>query len=333
MSHIQKGRVLVTGANGLLGSNIVEELNKQNYCAIAMTRKGANKLGLAGLRYVPFEGQVTDENDIDQAISDCDYVIHSAAQTRHPVNKLESYQEANIESTKLVVKACVKYKVKRLVFVSTANCFSNGTIENPGNESKGFMPWLEKSGYAYSKHLAQEYVLKEAKAKGLEVVVVAPTFMIGGRDAGPSSGALLLHGLKNRFVFCPPGGKSFVDVRYAAEATVNALTMGSSGEAYLLAGQNLTFSSFFKKVEELTSQKKFLLKPSYGSLKTVASICEKWNNSFSSSLPFDKVTQRLFCLDNYFCNDKAQKELNMKETRIEHAMEDAIAWFKTYKYI
>ena len=76
------GKVLVTGANGLLGSNIVDELIKRGYPAVALVRKNSNRLALAGLHCEIFEGEVTRFSDLEKAISGCSYVIHCAASTK-----------------------------------------------------------------------------------------------------------------------------------------------------------------------------------------------------------------------------------------------------------
>ncbi|NOX45523.1 MAG: NAD-dependent epimerase/dehydratase family protein, partial [Chlorobi bacterium] len=216
-------KVLVTGANGLLGANIVRQLSAKGYLVRAMLRKGSDKLSLKGAKFELFEGEITRPGDVAKAVSGCGYIIHSAARTSQSPTKPEAFVKINIEATSNLIESCKRFKVKRFVFVSTANCFTNGTINQPGNESSGFMPWLKKSGYAYSKFLAQENVLREVKENSFPAIVVNPTFMIGPHDSKPSSGKLLLYGHKNRIVFYPPGGKSFVDVELAAKSICNAL--------------------------------------------------------------------------------------------------------------
>jgi len=78
---------------------------------------------------------------------------------------LESYRQPNITSTANCINVCRNQPVKRLVYVSTANCFGNGTIENPGSEQRPFNQWIKNSGYAYSNYLAQQKVLGETQNK------------------------------------------------------------------------------------------------------------------------------------------------------------------------
>ncbi len=321
-------KVLITGANGLLGANIIRQLSLLGYKPKAMLRKGSNTLSLVGAEYELFEGEITNKNDVYKAVADCDFVIHSAAQTSQSLPNLAAYTEVNIEATKTIIEACKKFNIKRFIFVSTANCFTNGTIESPGDETSKFMPWLVDSGYAYSKFLAQLRVLKEFTDNGFPAIVVNPTFMIGPYDEKPSSGALLLHGYKKKVVFYPPGGKSFIDVEYAAKAICNALTLGKMGEAYLLAGTNITYKNFFQIIEKQSGKRKLLIPIPHAVLLTLGRIFSFIENLFSVSLPLNKVNARLLGLDNYFSNRKAVAELGLQETDINHAVAKSITWFK-----
>ncbi len=321
-------RVLVTGANGLLGANIVAQLNSMNFRVRILVRKGSNRISLKGLDFEVFEGEITCKEDVFHAVSGCDYVIHSAARTAQSPSDLEAYREVNINATRLLMDAAKHGKVKRFVFVSTANSFTNGSLTNPGNENSGFMPWLKKSGYAYSKYLAQMEVIKQAKEKGFPAVVVSPTFMIGPRDAKPSSGRLILHGHKNRIVFYPPGGKSFVDVEAAAEAACRALTQGKIGESYLLAGTNMTYRDFFNLISQVTGKKKVLIPIPQWLLTFNGYLSTVLHKLFSISLPLNVTNARLLGLDNYFSNAKAVSELGMRQTDLKNSVTRAINWFE-----
>jgi len=321
-------KVLVTGANGLLGANIVRQLSTMGYLPKAMLRKGSNTLSLKGAKYELFEGEITNKEDVFKAVSNCDYVIHSAASTAQSPSNVESFREANIEATTMIIEACKQYNIKRFIFVSTANCFTNGSLENPGDETSEFMPWLKGSGYAYSKYLAQLEVLENVKKYAFPAIIVSPTFLIGPFDAKPSSGKLLIHGYSKKIVFYPPGGKSFVDVEYAATAICNALTNGRIGQTYLLAGMNITYKDFFRIVEKQSGKRKMLIQIPNVLLSSLGQIFEFVGKVFSLSLPLNVVNARLLSLDNYFSNEKAVTEIGLQETDLNIAVSKSINWFK-----
>ena len=330
----KKSKVLVTGANGLLGANVVSAVGQDGrYRARAMVRKGAWLRSLDGLDCELFEGEITQKQDVEKALEGVDYVIHCAGRTTQHPSQLKYYEAANIESTRLLLAASGQKGIKRFVFVSTTNCFTSGTLENPGTEDSGFMPWLKKSGYAYSKYLAQQEVLNYVKKHDFPAVVVAPGFLIGPRDAKPSSGQLMLYVLKNRIVFCPPGGKSFVDAEMAAQAVVSALTAEKKGDVWLLAGKNMTYRQFFKTLSEISGKRKLMIPLPEVLLKSTARFCDLLERVTRKSMPFNSTQQRLLCLDNYFDNRKAVKDLHMHPVAIEISIEKAMRWFEEKGYI
>jgi len=326
------GKILITGGNGLLGSNIVHQLNKANYEVVLLLRKNSNRMALKGMNFKVIEGDLSKKDDIELAIRGCDFVIHSAANTAQN-GKLQDFEKINIQATKNLVNLSKQYNVKRFVFISTANCFTNGSIDKPGNEESGFMPWLEKSFYAKTKYRAQEIVLKEAKINQFPVVVLAPTFLIGERDAKISSGKLIMHALKKKWVFYPPGGKSFIDAEYAANAIVNALNNGKIGESYLLAGENISNKRFFQIIKDKYKNDIIPIKIPEVILKIIGQVGSLIENVFNISLPVNNTNMRLLSLNNYFSGEKAQQELELKPTNIEDALNKAINWFKINKYV
>lgn len=321
-------RVLVTGATGLLGANIVRSLIDSSWHVRVLVRNGSSTDHLNDLPVEIFKGMITDENDIDNAVSGCDYVIHAAALTSQAPGDLRPFIEINVNTVTTIIGACRRHSVRRLVFVSTANCFTCGTISKPGNEKGGFMPWLRHSNYALSKRMAQDKVLHEVKENGFDAVVVAPCFLLGPYDLHTGSGKLLLYAMRKSFLFYPPGGKSFTDAEYAAMATVNALTSGPPGEVYLLAGENLSYREFFKKISVFRKIRPLLIPLPSVALYTAAAFCSLLNLFLTRKIPLTFTNARMLCTDNYFSGEKASHFLALKKTSAGDAAAKAIGWFR-----
>lgn len=325
-------KVLVTGANGLLGSHIVRELLKRKYSVRALVRKGSNISALEGLDIELFEGQMTQKQDVFAAARNCSFLIHSAAKTSPKPTDVEAFKIPNIKSTEYCIEVSKKYQLKRFVFVSTANTIGNGTRENPGNEERPFMPWLKKSGYAYSKFIAQEMVLDETKNSNLDAVVVNPTFIIGENDVKPSSGQIFSQILNKPAAFYPPGGKNFVDAETAAIGVVNAMEKGISGNCYLLAGENLSYKDFYKMVAEVAGQNPVLIPVPQFILMTLGFLGDFSERVLKIPVRLTKVNARMLCEDNYYTPAKAIKELDLPLIPAREAAEKAIDWFRENNY-
>ncbi len=327
-----KEKVLVTGANGLLGAHIVRELLKRNYSVRVLVRKNSNLSALKGLDIGFFYGKMTQKKDVFEAARGCDFFIHSAAKTSPKPSDVEAFKTPNITSTEHCIEASKKFGLKRLVYVSTANTLGNGTKENPGNEERPFMPWLKKSGYAYSKFIAQQMVLDETRNGTLNAVVVNPTFIIGENDVKPSSGQIFSQVLNKPVAFYPPGGKNFVDAEAVAIGAVNAMEKGKRGECYLLAGENITYKEFYKMSAEIAGQNPVLIAVPWFILMAFGYLGDFSENVLTLPVRLSKVNARMLCEENFYTPEKAMNELDLPLIPARESAEKAIKWFRENNY-
>lgn len=327
-----KERVLLTGATGFLGYNTARVLADKGYEITVSARSHNDVSFLEELDCIVKYGSLNDEIFVDSIVQNQDYIIHCASLTEQSNSDFEAYRTANVLSTELLVKSSKKFGIKRFVLVSTANCFTNGTIKNPGNEDSGFMDFLKNSNYAYSKYLAQQLVLKEAEENKFPGIILAPTFMVGSYDRKPSSGKLLLYMHKNKVIFYPTkGGKSFVDVNAAAKAVVSSLINGKNGECYLLAGSNKSYREYFAEIQKFSDKKKKIYVPVpfiiiEGFIGILNLFPTRKNKVLAANL-------KLLFTENYFSNQKAMEELAMAETDLAKSVKDSILWFRQSNYI
>ncbi len=319
-------KVLVTGANGLLATNTIIELLDRGYLVKGLIRN-KNKFAYGEHPNLElFEGDITNLSDVELATKDCDFVIHAAANTNQDLLKLSHYHSVNVMGTENLLKGCLKNKVKKFIFVSTANTFGYGTKTELGNESKDIKEPFSLSFYALSKLEAQNLLFKAAHK--INVVVVNPTFMLGAYDTKPSSGKIILMGLKKYLLFYPPGGKNFIHVRDAAYGVVNAIKKGKNGEAYLLAGENLSYKEFFKKVNLNTNNNPLLIKLPKSLLLFLGTLGNLIRKA-GVKTDLSKTNMHILCVGNFYSNKKAKEELHMTFRPVEEAIDDAISWFRT----
>src|SRR6478736_10163601 len=127
--------VLITGASGFLGSNIVRELLEQGHTVNAMVEKGKPYPTLEGVPVKILEGNILDKSFLVSCMTGCDAVIHTAASTAVYPYRSSKQREININGTKNVLDACLEASIQRLVYVGTANSFGPGTKDKPGDET------------------------------------------------------------------------------------------------------------------------------------------------------------------------------------------------------
>ncbi len=321
-----KMKVLLTGANGFLAANMIRELNKRSVPVRGMVRKSAELRSIEGTDLEIVYGSFLQAGEIDQAVRGCDVVIHSAANTGPTPTALRHYLGTNVEGTRNVVNACLGNGVQRLIFVSTVNTIGFGSAENPGRED-----WpldgapFSRSGYAVSKLMAEDLVREAIRDKGLDAVIVNPSFMIGPYDAKPSSNRIIRIYYQGHVSLVPPGGKNFVDVRDVAVAVCNAINMGRTGERYILAHENLTLHAFFDKLEAVTGVKQKRIRIPAGLVRTLGGLGGV-TNAFGSGYELDPVTSHILCIRNFYTPEKAIRELGMPQTPIEEAIKASWEW-------
>lgn len=321
-------KVLITGANGFLGSNLARELYRMGYEIKIMIRPSADMKGIADIPCETFFGSIDNNAAVHEAVAGCDIVIHAACITEQWGVSFAEYEQTNFTATKYITAACITHQVRKFIYVSTANTIGPGNKNNPGNELNGFTLFNANSGYINSKYLAQQYVLEQVAARQLPGIVVNPTFMIGPNDVKPSSGKLILYGLKHRLLFYPPGGKNFVSIKDVCQGITGAIEKGRIGDCYLLAGQNLSYGEFFRLLKKLSGKRQLMIKiPAFilktaGIIGSLAGISGKLNYSAAYML----------CLDNYYTGKKSERELQLRYTPVEAAVSGALTWFKENNY-
>ena len=156
-------------------------------------------------------------------------------------------------------------------------------------------------------------------------MVVNPSFMVGAYDTKPSSGKLLLAGYKRRRMAVPKGGKSFVHVRDAAEAVVNAVTMGVNDERYLLTGESMSLKEFYELQAEGCGYKQRVLELPDILVLAAGKVGDmlRWMN-IRTQLCTRNVRQLMVC--EYYDNGKARRQLAMPQTPIVDAIRDFFGW-------
>ena len=325
-------KVLVTGANGLLASNIVRELVNSGYDVRGLVRENSNLLSLKNTDIDLFYGRITNPADVKKALAGCQAVIHAAANTSQWPTDLKAYQKVNIDATKLIMEEAMRREVDRFIFVSSANAFDPGSKEIPGTENSPFSI-NGKSGYMISKYLAHQLVLEEQRQSGFPALVVNPTFMLGKYDSKPSSGQIILMAHKKNLMAYPSGGKNFVHVADAAKGIVNAIQLGKPGECYLMANENLTYREFFEKLRLVHGRPKSLFHVPDCMISLSGFAGNTYQQLTGNPAKLDRTNARLLIADNYYSSAKAVSELKMPQTPVNQAIADALEWFGQYGYL
>lgn len=189
-------RVLVTGANGLLGHHVIMQLLERGYDVRIIVRS-TEKIKFDINRVECVIGSFADKNVVLDAAMSCDAIIHIAAVTDTNLFTYSDYESINVNATKQLVDVAFQLSIKKFVFVSTCNTIGYGNKYKLADETCEIQYPFTKSFYAKSKLEAEQ--LFSCYSKNNHLVIINPTFMIGDYDTKPSSGNLFLWVIKNQF--------------------------------------------------------------------------------------------------------------------------------------
>jgi dTDP-4-dehydrorhamnose reductase len=130
-----KPKILITGANGLLGQKLVEQLVQQGKFDVIATGRGPSRLSGSGFTYQTLDIENEQEVEVTLALLNPEVIIHGAAMTH--VDECEKHQEAcyraNVLATKYLIAAAEKIQ-SHFIFVSTDFIFSGLDGQNPYTE-------------------------------------------------------------------------------------------------------------------------------------------------------------------------------------------------------
>lgn len=331
---MKQKKVFITGADGVLGSNLVREFLGRDYeVSVFLLNSSRDPVTLSGLGLNYFYGNILDKDTLSQAVEGHDYVVHAAASTIVYPARLEVINKVNIEGTQNVIDAVLKHNVKKLIHIGTANSFSYGNVEKPGNETNPYKGYVYGLDYIDSKKKAQDLVLSAVKEKTLNAVVLNPTFMIGPYDSKPSSGSMIIALKKGKIPGYTIGAKNYIAVKDAAVAIANAIDLGKNGECYILGNHNLSykkaFEVFAKAIGTTPPKRKLSTRVVilYGSINSYLAKILNFTPSVTRELA------KISCEEQYYCSCKAKKELKMPITPIEVAVKECYDWFKENGYL
>jgi dihydroflavonol-4-reductase len=323
-------RVAITGASGLLGGNLAAELAAAGHHVVAIRRAGTK---ISHLDDVAIEWHEADLGSIDamaQAFRGADCVFHCAAAVSVKRAVTAEMTGANVAGTANVIEAAIAGKVARLVHTSSVVAVGLSTDGRPCDETAEWNFHTEGmvDAYALTKHRAEDVV--HAAQGRLDAVIVNPSYMLGPRDARPSSGRLIVDVVRGRVPGWTTGYNNFVDVRDVARGMIAAWHKGRRGERYILAGHDMTYGDIMRAIAAAAGTRP----PRLRVPRPAAWLFGKWGDLVERSgrEPVVNSTQIRYAYSDKFRfkSNKAARELGYQISPLEPALRDAIAWFRAH---
>jgi dihydroflavonol-4-reductase len=324
---------LVTGATGLIGSHIAGKLVQRGERVKILLRKSSNTLNIDHLDAERVYGDIMDIESVKKALEGCDTLYHTAGFVSYRKADYKKMEEINVRGTANVLSAALEAGVRKAVYTSSVAAIGVDPGGGIANENTIFTLESEGIQYLNTKHRAEKEALRFYE-KGLPVVIVNPSIVIGPGDVYLSSAGLILWYCKRKFPGYIDGTLNLVDVEDVAEGHILAAEKGRIGERYILANENLTVKELFDLLERVTGIPSPKMKIPYFLAYTSALIVERiLGLSFPNYSTMDLDSVRLSRFNWYVDSSKAVRELGFHRTPIEQTIEKTVKWFKDNGYL
>lgn len=230
--------ILVTGATGFLGSELVKQLLDSGENVRALKRSGSSipqiLQNCESIRW--FEADILDYFALEEALDGISQVYHCAALLSFTAEDKKRQLTINKEGTQHIVNLCLDKNIQKLLHVSSVAAVGESKDSSLITEENQWQFDGTQQGYSVSKYESEMEVWR-AMAEGLNAVIVNPSIIIGKNAATKGSGQIFETARKG-IKFYTNGTNGFVDVEDVARAMILLMKSDISGERFIINAEN-----------------------------------------------------------------------------------------------
>lgn len=279
MSDIKECRVLVTGANGFVGSRICRRLIADGYQVFAGIREGCDGTYIENLDLQVRFGDVTYPQMIPEMISGIDVIVHNAGLVK--ADKPEEFFQVNEKGTENILRiAIANKKIIKFILISSLAAAGPSKKGAPLTETDPPHPISE---YGRSKLAAEEIVKKYSDE--IKTIILRPSAVYGPGDKEMYSFFQTLNNRLKPYLGNPARRMQLIHVDDLALAVSRAITAATaSGAVYFVAEPNSY--SYYQLVKHLRTAVGRAAVPLYfpgWGLKLIAVMTEKIMKAFGKT--------------------------------------------------
>lgn len=323
---------VVTGANGFVGSHLVDYLLENKYEVRCIVRKTSDLKWLNGKDVKIFNCGLLDVDGMSKAFNNANYIYHVAGVVKSKTP--DGYFKGNVDTTKALLEAALRNisTLKKIIIVSSL------TVTGP---SKGGIPVNENNKcepittYGKSK-LAQENLAKSFMDR-LPITICRAPAVYGERDTEIfiffqtyNRGLMTTIGLDKKVL-------SLIHVRDLVEGFYLAATSeNSKGESYFISSEKFyTWDEVGEICEKVFTKKPLKLKVPHTVVYTLAAIAQFLSlfSKKAATLNLEKardITQNAWICDT----SKAIHDLGYRQKiSLDDGIKRTVAWYKEMKWI
>jgi len=332
--NLKDKKILVTGASGSLGKQLLYQFNQLGVKPVAHVRASSNTAYIDSLGLEKRTVDMRDTNGFAELLEGIDAVIHTAAWVNFRRDKLTQFTGINTFGAVDLFRAAQNAGVKRFVQVSSVGAIgavpqktNNGNIFSlvRADENHDFNLSHLKIPYIMTKRAAEDELLQLAGESGTELVIVNPSIIVAPSRSGDDRGAAT-RSFSRWFMPEYKNLVNLVDIRDLAPGIICALEKGRPGQRYILGGDNLSLKDLVLTVSALVNRSPHLInfpRPAVNLAARLAVAVDKLRGKGKISFYPDLV--KLIDYDWAFTSEKARQELGYRTRSIFTTLDDLLS--------
>ena len=316
-------KILVTGATGFIGKNLVKRLVSKGFSVTCLVRNESKKddiLFLKNLGVNLIYGYITKKGTLKNLFDDVSVVFHLAGLLGSYNISNERYYNIHVNGTKNLLSLCTNQK---FIYLSSAGVV--GPVVN-GTESTNLNP---TNVYEDTKAEAEELVKNY-----INYVILRPEFVFGPNDRHV---LLLFKSILNKKFYIIGNDKSLLHPTYIDDliyCLIKCMDDEIKNEMFFIAGErSVTVSEFVKLISKELNVK-------YNKIKIpviLANIYSILIFPLAKLFNFDPILTKsridFFTKSRSFNIEKAREILNYRPTKFESGLKKTIQWYKENGYL
>lgn len=325
--------ILLTGATGLVGSNLALQLAEKGLHVSAIYPKHDpiqktkdffimhDKEHLfSNITWIPAD--ITDIPSLEIAFENIEYVYHCAGKISFALRDEKQLRKINIEGTANIVNLCLVKNVKKICFVSSIEALgdlslnksnANNTIDlGKTTEETEWNPERANTDYAISKYGAEMEIWR-GQQEGLDVIIVNPGVILGPvpKSWNRNEGSFrMITRVANGLKYYTQGKTGFIGVDDVVSCMIQLMNSDATGNRYILVSENLSY----KEITALIAHKLKVPPPNKEIKKWMSELACKWNwikkSLFFQKRTFIKANVNWLHSKHLYSNEKIKTELN-----------------------
>jgi len=327
-------RVLITGATGFIGINLVNAIKKcMPAVEINVLIRNPNKSFMFNMlsNIKIRNADIMNKPLLDNYVNNIDIVFHLCGVLGKWGLSDQLYWDINVEGTRNLIKACLENgSVKHFVYLSSAGVL--GSSINNADESFALNP---SNIYEKTKAEAERIAMEYYNRQGFPVTILRPEFVYGPYDRHVLG---LFKAIKHGLLFLVEDGISVLHPTYIGDLTGILLgciyKINTAGRVYIVAGErSLTVKEFVALIAKYLKVRAPFISVSRRSALLGAYAFESMARIFKINPILTKSRVSLFTDSRSYNTAKAKRDLGFVPSSLEDSVRETVNWYILNNYL